>query len=190
MGSVPQEETMSDFPTALTNAVDGTTEILAKHINNLEAKVGVDGSGVATSLDYKVNNGVVNSDKVDNKHYSEIASEIDSDIAAHAALVTPHPSATSIGGKTLPSGTIVGTTDSQVLTNKEATAPKLTAQAMISEEGANEGEINYANNDNRKAVGGRALEVIVKSPDDANYYREILSNRQDCIKYDEIIAYP
>lgn len=46
---------MSDFPVALTNAVDGSpptgTEILAKHINNLEAKIGIDGSVVATSID-------------------------------------------------------------------------------------------------------------------------------------------
>ena len=45
---------MADFPTDLTNAVDGTTQVLAKHINNLEAKVGVDSSTVTTSLDYRV----------------------------------------------------------------------------------------------------------------------------------------
>lgn len=47
---------MSDFPTVLTVAEDGTTTIMAKHLNNLEAKVGTDGSAVATSLDYKVKN--------------------------------------------------------------------------------------------------------------------------------------
>jgi hypothetical protein len=45
---------MSDFPTALTSAVDNTTDVLAKHINNLEAKVGIDSSAVTTSLDYKL----------------------------------------------------------------------------------------------------------------------------------------
>jgi hypothetical protein len=49
---------MSDFPTVLTNAVDGApgvgTPIVAKHLNNLEAKVGVDQSAVATSLDYLI----------------------------------------------------------------------------------------------------------------------------------------
>jgi hypothetical protein len=49
---------MSDFPTVLTNAVDGVpgvgTPILAKHLNDLEAKVGVDNSAVTTSLDYLV----------------------------------------------------------------------------------------------------------------------------------------
>jgi hypothetical protein len=40
------------FPTNLTNAVDGVTDVLADHLNNLEAKVGIDGSLVTTSLDY------------------------------------------------------------------------------------------------------------------------------------------
>ena len=44
------------FPTTLTNAVDGVTEIVAAHLNNLEAKVGIDNSGVATSLDYLLKN--------------------------------------------------------------------------------------------------------------------------------------
>lgn len=48
---------MSDFPVALSNVLDdsppGTgTDILAKFINNLEAKVGIDSSAVTTSLDY------------------------------------------------------------------------------------------------------------------------------------------
>lgn len=41
-----------DFPAALTSAVDGVTEIVAAHLNNLEDKVGVDGSEVTSSLDY------------------------------------------------------------------------------------------------------------------------------------------
>ena len=44
------------FPTTLTNAVDGVTEIIAAHLNNLEAKVGIDGSAVVTSLDYLLKN--------------------------------------------------------------------------------------------------------------------------------------
>ena len=47
---------MADFPTDLTNVVAGVTEIKAKHINNLEAKVGIDGSLVETSLDYLLTN--------------------------------------------------------------------------------------------------------------------------------------
>lgn len=44
------------FPTNLTNAVDGVTDVVADHLNNLEAKVGIDGSLVATSLDYLLKN--------------------------------------------------------------------------------------------------------------------------------------
>ena len=40
------------FPTTLTTAVDNTTAIVAAHLNALEAKVGIDSSAVATSLDY------------------------------------------------------------------------------------------------------------------------------------------
>jgi hypothetical protein len=43
---------MSDFPTVLTEAEDNVTDVLAKHVNNLEAKVGIDDSAVVTSLDY------------------------------------------------------------------------------------------------------------------------------------------
>lgn len=44
------------FPTNLTNAVDGVTEVVADHLNNLETKVGIDGSLVTTSLDYLLKN--------------------------------------------------------------------------------------------------------------------------------------
>jgi hypothetical protein len=44
------------FPTGLTNALNGVTEIMAEHLNNLEAKVGIDSSAVATSLDYLLKN--------------------------------------------------------------------------------------------------------------------------------------
>ncbi|RJR48286.1 MAG: hypothetical protein C4567_00215 [Deltaproteobacteria bacterium] len=44
------------FPATLTNAVDGVTEIVAAHLNNLEAKVGIDNSAVPTSLDYLLKN--------------------------------------------------------------------------------------------------------------------------------------
>lgn len=40
------------FPATFTAAVDGTTEIVADHLNALENKVGIDGSAVVTSLDY------------------------------------------------------------------------------------------------------------------------------------------
>ena len=49
--------TLGAFPSTLTNAVDGVTEMVAAHLNNLEAKVGVDNSSVATSLDYMLRHG-------------------------------------------------------------------------------------------------------------------------------------
>jgi len=50
------------FPTDLTNAVDGTTTVAAAHQNALEAKVGIDGSAVTSTHDYKLS-GVTGSDK-------------------------------------------------------------------------------------------------------------------------------
>lgn len=47
------------FPTALTNAVDDTTDVIAAHLNNLEAKVGIDASAVVSSLDYLKRTGWV-----------------------------------------------------------------------------------------------------------------------------------
>jgi hypothetical protein len=44
------------FPISLTNAIDGDTEIIASHLNNLEAKVGIDGSLDTSSLDYILTN--------------------------------------------------------------------------------------------------------------------------------------
>jgi len=44
------------FPQTLTNAQDDVTVVDCSHLNNLEAKVGVDGSGVTSSLDYLLKN--------------------------------------------------------------------------------------------------------------------------------------
>jgi len=44
------------FPSTLTGAIDGVTEIEAAHLNNLEVKVGVDNSIDPNSLDYKLRN--------------------------------------------------------------------------------------------------------------------------------------
>ena len=45
---------MADFPTSKTDAVDNVTEVLAKHLNNLEDKVGIDGDTNENSLDYLI----------------------------------------------------------------------------------------------------------------------------------------
>jgi hypothetical protein len=44
------------FPANLTNAIDGVTDVIADHLNHLEAKVGIDDSLVTTSLDYLLKN--------------------------------------------------------------------------------------------------------------------------------------
>ncbi len=48
---------MADFPTDLSGVEDNVDDVLAKHVNNLETKVGVDDSAVVTSLDYMFRKG-------------------------------------------------------------------------------------------------------------------------------------
>jgi hypothetical protein len=45
---------MPDFPVVKTNAIPDLTPIIAKHLNNLEDKVGIDSSVDPASLDYQV----------------------------------------------------------------------------------------------------------------------------------------
>lgn len=73
---------MADFPAVLTNVTPGVTEIKAKHINNLEAKVGIDGSEVVTSLDYLLKNPV----SIDPGHKHTLINSA-SDVTATAAEV-------------------------------------------------------------------------------------------------------
>jgi len=48
---------MADFPTDLSELQDNVDDVLAKHVNNLEGKVGVNDSAVVTSLDYMIRKG-------------------------------------------------------------------------------------------------------------------------------------
>jgi hypothetical protein len=50
------------FPTTLTNAQDGVTDVLAAHINAVETKIGIDSSADTDSHDYKLSE-VTSSDK-------------------------------------------------------------------------------------------------------------------------------
>ena len=52
---------MADFPTAFTSAIPEITPIMAKHLNNLEIKVGIDLDPNVLSLDYMVRARVTNS---------------------------------------------------------------------------------------------------------------------------------
>jgi hypothetical protein len=135
---------MADFPIDLTNATDNVTDVLAKHLNNLEAKVGVDNSAVTTSLDYKVAH-----DKFTWKgdwSVSSVAYDLNDTVqndgsgyvctSAHTSGATTEPGVGAswtdkwdlfVEGtdKTMPTGDIVGTTDTQTLTNKKV---QLTAE--------------------------------------------------------------
>jgi len=51
---------MADFPIDLSELVDNTDDVMAKHVNNLEEKVGVDDSAVKTSIDYMLKTGWIN----------------------------------------------------------------------------------------------------------------------------------
>ena len=51
------------FPTDKTEAVDNTTDVLAAHLNNLEDKVGIDGSSDTNSLDYQIRAGWIDANE-------------------------------------------------------------------------------------------------------------------------------
>src|SRR5258708_26206897 len=99
------------FPTSLNNYITGAgspTLLSAGHAaehNAIEAKIGIDSSAVVTSLDYKLKNAA----SIDPGHHHTNGS-VDS---LASSKVTGLP--------TFPAGTIVGTTDSQALTNKDLT---------------------------------------------------------------------
>jgi hypothetical protein len=89
------------FPTTLTNAVDGVTEIIAAHLNNLEAKVGIDGSAVVTSLDYLLKNAASHDPGHLHTHANLLLKDAD-DHTQYALL------AGRAGGQTLIGGTAAG----------------------------------------------------------------------------------
>lgn len=99
---------MADFPTALTNAVDGSTDVLAKHLNNLEAKVGIDSSAVTTSHDYKLS-GVTGTDKAVSKTGTETLT--------NKTLSSPVINT--------PTGDVATKTGTETLTNKTLTTPQI-----------------------------------------------------------------
>lgn len=99
---------MADFPTSLTSATDGVTDVLAKHLNNVEAKIGIDSSAVTTSLDYKLS-GVTGTDKAVSKTGTETLT--------NKTLTSPVVNS--------PTGDVVTLTGTQTLTNKTLTSPKI-----------------------------------------------------------------
>jgi hypothetical protein len=123
------------FPTSidsLTNVTDGVDYPEAADINNLndsvealEAKVGIDSSAVATSLDYKLKNTSGGHDHDGSDSKKVITTNLDNTGLTVSQLLRVNSAGTAIesSGKTVPTGTIVGDTDTQTLTLKTLTTP-------------------------------------------------------------------
>lgn len=125
----------TNFPTALDTysaKVDGTDYPQASHINNpqdaiaaLEAKVGIDGSAVSTSIDYliKSTSGGHRHDGTTSRKVLVTSLDVAGLSVSEVLRVNAAGTAVESSGKAVPTGTIVGTTDSQTLTNKILTSP-------------------------------------------------------------------
>ncbi len=106
--SVSGSQTKVDTHSALTTGVHGVGASTVESIAGSQAKVdahkdlttGVHGAGASTL---------------------ETVAGSQAKVDTHNGLLAPHASATSIGGKGLPTGAIVGDSDSQLLTNKTLT---------------------------------------------------------------------
>lgn len=122
------------FPTSLTNAQDGVTDVLAAHINAVEAKIGVDSSAVTTSHDYKLSE-VTSSDKAVGKAATQTLTnktlttpQINDTSSDHQYIFAPSE-LTADRTVTLPLLTgndeFVFKDHAQTLTNKTLTNPKM-----------------------------------------------------------------
>lgn len=92
----------------------------------LETKVGVDGSADTTSLDYKVKNAA----SVDPGHKHTLSS-LQGTVPTASQLVRVNASGTNLeaSGKTVPTGAIVGDTDTQTLSGKTLSSTNNTVDA-------------------------------------------------------------
>lgn len=139
----------TDFPTSLDSLTNptatdsmGTVSHSSQHISAndaieaLEAKVGVDSSAVATSLDYLVSNA----SSEDPGHTHTVSGISSGSLSGSDTTLITGTAGTSgdiaiwntdgdvVDGPTPPSGTIVGTSDTQTLTNKRIT-PRTSTEA-------------------------------------------------------------
>jgi hypothetical protein len=128
---------MANFPTSIdsyTTKQDGVDYPQAAHINDLqsavvalETKVGADNSAVATSVDYLIKNTTAGHDHDGSDSKKIIATNLNVTglTASQLLRVNSGGSAVESSGKTVPTGDIVGTSDSQTLTGKTLTSPVL-----------------------------------------------------------------
>ena len=89
----------------------------------IEAKIGIDSSTTATSLDYKLTNTTSGHDHDGTDSKKVIATNLDITGITSLQLVRVNTGATALEGLTAPGGSLVGTTATQTLTNKTLTAP-------------------------------------------------------------------
>jgi hypothetical protein len=93
------------FPTDLTNAIDNNTDIVASIINNIEEKIGINGSADINSLDF-----LINSNRYNVMKYGALGNGSDDDAGAIQDAIN---AANSAGGGTIffPRGTYKITTE-------------------------------------------------------------------------------
>jgi microcystin-dependent protein len=123
------------FPTTLDSIADVTDGVdypEATHINTLndaveaiEEKIGIDSSAVSTSLDYKIKNTTGGHDHDGSDSKKVLTTNLDVTGLTVSELVRTNSAGTALesSGKTVPTGDIVGTSDSQTLTTKTLTSP-------------------------------------------------------------------
>lgn len=163
---------MSTFPTALDSipdVTDGVDYPEATHINtlndaveNIEEKIGIDDSAVSTSLDYKLTNTTNGHDHDGSDSKKVIATNLNSTGLTASQLLRVNSSGTAIesSGKTIPTGTIVGDSDSQTLTSKTLTSPvintSVSGTAFLDED-------NMASNSATKFCSQQSIKAYVDS---------------------------
>jgi microcystin-dependent protein len=118
-----------------TDKTDSVDDVLAAHVNDLQdameavqAKLGIDASAVSSSIDYIIKNTTSGHDHDGSDSKKVLVTNLDVTGLTVSQLVRVNAGGTAVesSGKTVPSGTIVGTTDSQTLTNKTLTSPIVT----------------------------------------------------------------
>lgn len=98
----------------------------------VQAKVGIDSSTVVTSLDYKLTNTTAGHDHDGTDSKKVIATNLDITGISASNLVRVNAGATALEGLAAPAGSLVGTTETQTLTNKTLTSPAMTTPSVTS----------------------------------------------------------